>query len=153
MNLHLNANNTHGKVTPVNNRLTDAWLRRRFQLASDYQYRPTVKYFAQHPVESCQWLDRLFDEGKAWNKTSVFSCWGKRQSVHFLSQTVTYTDTFLFCDNNNWHLWTWTKNTADSQPLPTTSRKIHTSPLTDCFYLCYVLRLHPHILIIKGRKI
>lgn len=152
MSLHLNANNTYEKVTTVNNWLTDASLRWRLQSTFDYQYWPTVKHFVQHPVESCQWLYRVFDEAKAQNKTSLSSCRDKRQSAHFLSQTVTQADTFLFCCNTNWHLWTWTKNTADCQPLPTTSCKIHISPLTDCFYLCELFCLHPHIWITKGRK-
>lgn len=42
---------------------------------------------------------------KPRNTTGLFSCRGKRQSAHFLSQTVTHAGTFLFSSSNNWHLW------------------------------------------------
>lgn len=103
--LRPNTNNPHGNVRPVNNRLTDASLRRRFTvnawLSNTDLQSNTLSSILWKVVSNC--IDCLV-RVKPRNATGVFSCRGKRQSAHFLSQTVTHAGTFLFSSSNNWHL-------------------------------------------------
>lgn len=90
------ANNAHGKVTPINDRLAGASWRRWFQLMFDYHCRSTVtRYVARQPVESRQWLGRLFEWRYGPKIKPLCSRWG-RMPVCLLPVTNRHTDRHFF---------------------------------------------------------